>query len=196
MAPPRKLHVFERLLVRDAGRAAPVLPAESIDNVRGDRFRVGTIVRHLGAVSPGHGPRGIVQRVAPIATVRAGAAVHVAWAAPAVHGTSTRGMCIDEIEHIDVLVPIGQAHDAPPCVSESGDAFTGYGPHWGHWFQGGLPRSRRGATSPVTKWAVEMAILVERLKYERHPKAREVLEARAVKLDHLMSVYGTLGRRE
>jgi hypothetical protein len=50
----------------------------------------------------------------------------------------------------------------------------------------------REAPAGPERWAGEMERLLERLKTERDPRFIEILEARAVKLDHLLSIYGSL----
>jgi hypothetical protein len=191
MASGRKLDVFEQLLLEHyraldlSAGAHLVQRRRSVDtsiwfNRRSEAFRVGTIVRTIfGAQARPSAQRGIIQS---IRTERGNLIAIVDWVVGATRCRRGRPA------PLDTLQPIGRAASTPHC-----HAFGVGG--LGQWFK---PRSEETNIGAVGKWCREMKRLLAYLRDDRSrhdPAVRPLLEARAVKLDHLLSIYGSLGRR-
>jgi hypothetical protein len=161
-------------------RRARHLGGDITFNSRGERFLRGAIVRE--APGPAHWRRVRIQR-GIVDSVNSATEVAVLWPvreAPA-------GQCTTRIVNVDALIVIGQAWAMPGC---SGETLT----HFGSW----VPPVRRGQTDSdvapdrdrVLRWAAEGQWLAEQLQLTLSSQLRDQMEARLVKLDHLMSVYG------
>jgi hypothetical protein len=92
--------------------------------------------------------------------------------------------CQESIVQIDELRVIGKAKKVPICAEDRPSGS-------GRWYPAALDRPGLGV---VGKWQREMKIVLRQLAGHVAADARSILEARAVKLDHLLSIYGTLGR--
>jgi hypothetical protein len=203
---PRKLDVFERVLAARA-RAAP---ATAHDDARGNEITRGAIVRRAGShpqpaittrgstrLAPSSA-RGIVQRTGwvdatgqfrtfypQLLGAASTAVVEVDWPSGPPPGLSPRqqrtwrsSYCYTDQPQPGRLIVVGHAHHIPKCEEKLGD-----GAGWS-------PRPIMTATTAMAKWASEMERIMARLQSATDLEVRAILEARAVKLDHLMAVYG------
>jgi hypothetical protein len=210
MASRRKLDVFERLLLerRELATWRQTAPELAIGMARadgrveytnryGEKFRIGSIVVYTTpAQRAGEAivrtsqrlgnQRGVIQRFLhdrysnsrrdlPDADVATDSLGRVAF--PARY--TSAGHCDLERHSIDHLRPVGQAHDTPRCRQGLWDR-----PRM-------LPgvRSGRRAVTPMMKWQAEMKHLRRVYRGTTDELAREIMEQRMVKLDHLMSAY-------
>jgi hypothetical protein len=112
---------------------------------------------------------------------------------------------------------VGQAQDIPECQDPADHTLSAPMLTLGDWVKPSVGWSREAERSTISggavqglldllaistrppmgraeRWANELRRIMRRLRVERDASVRDVLEARAVKLDHLMSVYWTLGR--
>jgi hypothetical protein len=159
------------------GRMRKVRTGRVLGNHAGDRFMVGTIVQSVET-----GSRGVVSRL-----VRQIVA-EVAWAVDPLSFA-----CTTTEEHLDDLRAIGQATSlhGPYCEGET--EFE-----CGTWVGGATRYAvvHAAQLGRVGRWADEARQITKLLRKPTTPD-RDVpaMEARLVKLDHLMEIYGSLGRR-
>jgi hypothetical protein len=123
------------------------------------------------------------------------------WMFPDLHTRTVlwdlgHGRCSSQTFGTSLLVPIGFADRKPlPECERQGLRRASPGPGYVEnsvWARRGLPPTPRHARGAVAGWAREMKRLLKHLASESNRGRQAILEARAVKLDHLMSIYGTL----
>jgi hypothetical protein len=206
MAKPRKPDVFERMLAS----AFPGLPIKEAKGARVNAFgkliQRGSIVqvasRSTGAAIPGtvgvvlHLTTEAAQDVADVAFD-----IHSHAHGPSrfwperkarSHPDALTGACQVERLPVGRLTPIGQASYLPDCNMEwqaGRELRLGGAPVPGQWVRAQLGAPARAGALPSNRWVAEMRRIQQRHRRERDPQVRALLEARMVKLDHLLSDF-------
>jgi hypothetical protein len=197
--PSRRPDVFDRVLARrDAAIVGPQQAMYGVDarhaaGVLPPRLAVGAIVQIAQNVRiPGLAD-------APSRGIIGAGSTSVAGPWPVMIPRGKHNACTRVFIPVEYLTPIGWATRGPRCrISDEynriRDVYVG---ERGHWWR----ESAGGAISPVEQWQREMARLIDDYGAREEGLGAfsradyELAEARMVKLDHLMSVYGTTGRR-
>jgi hypothetical protein len=96
-------------------------------------------------------------------------------------------ICVRRPLPVDWLRVIGHAHQPLDCVDTLGLPEQAPFGRAG-WLD--FP-DRLHDEGAMTKWVAEMKALQRELQLVQNPQHRQRLEARAVKLDHLLSIYGS-----
>lgn len=203
--------VFERLLARARGErsAAPAFEERAHREAGGGEIHEGDIVelRHpASVVFQGRDwllRRGIVDRFTRIQHDPASRWDEAANVAFVLKGTSPRGAgghllqphCVVHQFRLGELRYVGRAPVELRDRCRGNDDRATLRGELGHFktppshaLGFGLGRTR------LSRWADEMRRLIARLSVTSDPAMRAILEARAVKLDHMMEQYGKLRR--